>query len=157
MHYVQCGYSPGVSLFRGAVFLRYQEKAVFTDAEFADSSLQTAIGQNKVVVISQADVVDIKGDYPVTAVDRILTEGEGVSVDTSLAGVRLTLFPSPVAGSGVAHIVTPAVFSWETHNVQLAANRPIAGHDEVYYLDVSVPVLATFVGGDIGWRVVPLT
>lgn len=156
-HNVQCTYLPGLTLFSGALFLEYLEKFVLTDTQFADVTVQAAVTAGKLVEITQQDATDIFGDYPVTNEDRILEESSNWSVDTSMGGVRLTLFPNPVEGSGVTHIFTPATFTWEAHNVELVASYPIAGHDEPYFLDVSVAVMATFLGAAVGWRINPLS
>lgn len=153
---VQCTKSGGLILFSGALSLEYLEKFVLTNDQFADAGVQAAVTSGDLTVITADDAIDIYGDYPITNEDRILDEGSNWSVDTSAGGVRLTLFPNPVVGSGVSHIFAPATFTWEAHNVELVANQPIAGHSEPYWLDISVPVMATFLGGTIGWRINPL-
>jgi len=164
---IQCVVTEGIRLFGGAMFLNYLQKVTLTDAQYQDPSVQTAQGQGKIVPISPNAMVDIRGDFPVKNSDTVLAEGENISADTSQVGIVVTLFPNAIDKSGSSHLITPAMFSrgqagnligtWETNNVQLMASAPIQGDAAPYYLDISVPCLVTFVGGQTGWRVVPLT
>lgn len=153
-HYVKA--TEEVTLFNGSIALTIDDRIALTQSQFNTSDVQTAITNGSLVELTAEEAALFKGNYTVIKSDKQLIKGENVSVDTKLGIVHVTLYPNPKPG--YSHYILPVDNTWGPDPkfvARIHSDKPIMTDTEYYDLDASVPIFFLYVGGSIGWQVIP--